>query len=62
MVRGFLADPDPKKRELAFLLAKRGERIWQIYSRNPGLITYEDEYQIVAVPDSARMTAEAWRG
>jgi hypothetical protein len=49
-------------RELAFLLAKRGERIWQIYSRNPGLITYEDEYQIVAVPDSARMTAEAWRG
>ena len=40
-------------RDLAFLLERRGERIWQIYSRNPGLITYEDEYQIVAVPESA---------
>jgi len=41
-------------RDLARLLEGRGERIWQIYSRNPGLITYEDDYQIVAVPDSAR--------
>ena len=49
-------------RELAFLLEKRGKRIWQVYSRNPGLITYEDEHQIVAVPESARMTAGAWKG
>jgi hypothetical protein len=42
-------------REIAFFLEeRRGERIWQIYSRNPGLITYEDESQVVAVPDAAR--------
>jgi hypothetical protein len=41
-------------REIAFFLEhRRGERIWQIYSRNPGLITYEDDFQIVAVPESA---------
>lgn len=40
-------------RDLAFLLEKRGKRVWQIYSRNPGLITYEDEFQVVAVPESA---------
>jgi hypothetical protein len=52
-----------KVRDLAFWLEKRrGERIWQVYSRNPGLITYEDEYQVVAIPDSARMTAGAPRG
>jgi hypothetical protein len=40
-------------REIAFFLEqRRGERIWQIYSRNPGLITYEDESQVVAVPHS----------
>jgi hypothetical protein len=39
-------------RDLAFLLERRGERIWQIYNRNPGLITYEDDYQIVALPRS----------
>jgi len=49
-------------RELAFMLEKRGKRIWQVYNRNPGLITYEDEYQIVAIPESARMTAAAPRG
>jgi hypothetical protein len=38
---------------LAQFLENRGERIWQVYSRNPGLITYEDDYQIVAVPESA---------
>ena len=43
-------------RDLAFFLeTRRGARIWQVYSRNPGLITYEDEFQIVAVPDSARI-------
>jgi hypothetical protein len=52
-----------KVRDLAFWLEKRrGDRIWQVYTRNPGLITYEDEYQIVAIPDSARMTAGAPRG
>lgn len=40
-------------RMLALLLEREGERIWQIYSRNPGRITYEDDYQVVAVPDSA---------
>ncbi len=36
-------------RALAYVLeTRRGERIWQIYSRNPGLITYEDEFQVVA--------------
>jgi len=42
-------------RGLAFRLEKNGRRIWQIYSRDPGLITYEDKYQIVAVPDSVRI-------
>ncbi len=41
-------------RELARILESRGERIWEVYSRNPGRITYEDDHQIVAVPDSAR--------
>src|SRR5215510_11811579 len=40
-------------RVLAARLEGRGDRIWQIYSRNPGLITYEDDFQIVAVPESA---------
>ena len=38
-----------------FLETRRRKRIWQIYSRNPGLITYEDDYQIVAVPDAVRL-------
>ena len=42
-------------RELASLLERRGERVWQIYSRNPGLITYEDDYQVIAVPESVRL-------
>ena len=42
-------------RTLAFRLESNGRRIWQVYSRNPGLITYEDEFQIVAVPESARI-------
>lgn len=41
-------------RDLAFLLERRGERVWQIYSRNPGLITYEDDCQVVALPESER--------
>jgi len=49
-------------RDLALFLERRGQRIWQIYSRNPGLITYEDEHQVVAIPESARMTADAPRG
>ena len=40
-------------RELVSHLERRGERIWQVYSRNPGLITYEDDYQVVALPESA---------
>jgi hypothetical protein len=44
-------------RELASRLEARGSRIWQIYCRHPGLMTYEDDYQIVAVPDSARFPA-----
>ena len=39
-------------RDLALLLERRGQRVWQIYSRNPGLITYADENQVVAVPES----------
>ena len=42
-------------RDLAWVLERRGERIWQVYSRNPGLITYEDDYQVVALPDSVRL-------
>ena len=42
-------------RDLAFHLERRGQRIWQIYSRNPGLITYEDDLQVVALPESARL-------
>jgi hypothetical protein len=41
-----------KVRDLALLLELGGERIWQVYSRNPGLITYSDENQVVAVPQS----------
>ena len=44
-----------KLRDLALLLEARGERIWQVYSRNPGLITYADENQVVAVPESVRL-------
>lgn len=41
-------------RALATILeTRRGERIWQVYSRNPGRITYEDEFQVVAVPEAA---------
>jgi len=55
-------DAVEKMRDLSFLLERRGERIWQIYSRNPGLITYEDEFQIVAVPESAiRLTSAPTR-
>jgi len=43
-----------KLRDLALQLETRGERIWQVYSRNPGLITYADENQVVAVPESVR--------
>jgi hypothetical protein len=43
-----------KLRDLTGLLEARGERIWQIYSRNPGLITYADENQVVALPESVR--------
>lgn len=43
-------------REIAcFLETRRNQRIWQVYSRNPGWITYEDEYQVVAVPESVRL-------
>lgn len=51
----FKADAHPcidKVRDLALLLERRGERIWQVYSRDPGLITYSDESQVVAVPRS----------
>jgi hypothetical protein len=51
----FKVDAHPcieKARDLALLLERRGERIWQVYSRNPGLITYADEHQVVAVPRS----------
>ena len=43
-------------RDLSLRLESSGRRIWQVYSRNPGLITYEDDYQIVAVPESARIS------
>jgi len=54
----FKVDAHPcidRVRDLALRLEGRGERIWQIYSRNPGLITYADEFQVVAVPDSVRL-------
>jgi hypothetical protein len=53
----FKADAHPcieKVRVLASVLERRGERIWQVYSRNPGLITYSDENQVVALPESLR--------
>lgn len=46
-----------KVRELARVLERRGNRIWEVYSRNPGLITYSDEQQVVALPESARARA-----
>ncbi|HZE98612.1 MAG TPA: hypothetical protein VE981_16390 [Planctomycetota bacterium] len=58
----FKVDAHPcidKVRDLAMLLERGGERIWQVYSRNPGLITYEDEQQVVAVPESIRLTGHA---
>lgn len=43
--------PIERVRRLAHLLRERQKcRIWEIYSRDPGLITYEDDLQIVAVP------------
>jgi hypothetical protein len=47
-----------KVRELARVLEHRGDRIWEVYSRNPGLITYSDEVQVVALPESARAWAQ----
>lgn len=39
--------------ELKFLLERHGRRVVQIYNRDPGRITYQDLYQIVAVrPDT----------
>ncbi len=46
-----------KARDLARVLERRGDRIWEVYSRNPGLITYADEHQVVALPESARAWA-----
>jgi hypothetical protein len=34
-----------------------GYRVWRIYSRNPGRVTYRDLYQIVAVP---RWNSRGW--
>ena len=56
----FKADAHPcieKVRRLAQLLERRGERIWEVYSRNPGLVTYSDEVQVVALPESMRSWA-----
>ena len=47
-----------KVRELARVLERRGDRIWEVYSRNPGLITYSDEQQVVALPESTRAWAQ----
>jgi len=47
-----------KVRELARVLERRGDRIWEVYSRNPGLITYSDEHQVVALPESTRAWAQ----
>lgn len=38
--------------DLAQLLQRRGERIWHLQTRNPGLVTFEDEFQVVAIPAS----------
>lgn len=43
-----------KARELSSCLERRGVRTWEIYSRNPGLITWSDEHQVVALPDALR--------
>jgi hypothetical protein len=37
-------------RSLADLYRRAGLRVWEVHARDPGLITYEDEVQIVAVP------------
>lgn len=36
--------------ELAHILQRRGERIWHLRTRYPGLVTYEDQHQVVAIP------------
>jgi hypothetical protein len=36
--------------ELALLYREHGLKVWQVYNRDPGLVTFEDEHQIVAVP------------
>jgi hypothetical protein len=46
-------------RTLALLYRTQGARIWEIGNRNPGLITYQDDYQIVALPDSLRLAEPA---
>jgi hypothetical protein len=35
---------------LAVVYRSHGIRVWQVYNRDPGLLTWEDEHQIVAVP------------
>ena len=47
-----------KVRELARVLERRGDRIWEVYSRNLGLITYSDEHQVVALSESIRAWAQ----
>lgn len=42
-------------RALAVIFRTQGARVWEIGNRNPGLITYQDKHQIVALPDSLRL-------
>ncbi len=49
----FRTDWDGFIRELwgaARRVEEAGYRVWQVYNRNPGRITYQDEFQAVAVP------------
>jgi hypothetical protein len=46
-------------RALALLYRAHGARVWEIGNRNPGLITYQDDHQVVALPDSLRLVDRA---
>jgi hypothetical protein len=56
----FRTDWDGFVRELwgaARRIEEAGYRVWQVYNRNPGRITYQDDFQVVAVP---RWNARGW--
>ena len=52
--------PIEKVRSIAALLGERGVHVEAITSRDPGLVIYEDGWQVVAKPRHRRTGRRAW--